>query len=211
MTKKTGDEFREELVWRASFETVGRWGIPVVRRQPLVDGEIDLISCADARPHNVPANTSRGLHFFVDDPRFEVVYTQPELTFPKYGQYRFMLTPDYSVYADMKPWQQLQSVAKSRWCGAFWQSKGKTVYPTMAWGSPQSFEFCFLGYERGGTVAVSTVGCRLAETGFMLGYREMLRALEPEHVICLGRPFDGMEGEADLIVVDYMGSRRTVR
>ena len=97
MARKTGDEFRAEMAWRSSFETDGRWGIPLVRRQGLVDCEIGLIAYPDTRTHDVEANTWRGVHFFVDDPRFEGIYRNPGSTLEKLSQYRFLLTPDNSV------------------------------------------------------------------------------------------------------------------
>ena len=77
MARKTGDEFRAEMAWRSSFETDGRWGIPLVRRQGLVDGDIGLIAFSDTRPHDIEANTCKGVHFFIDDPRFEGIYESP--------------------------------------------------------------------------------------------------------------------------------------
>lgn len=209
MTKQTGDEFRREMTWRSSFPTDGRWGIPLMRRQELVEGEIDLIAYSDTKPHDIDANTRRGVHFFIDDPRFEGIYKHPDQTLSKLSQYRFLLTPDFSVYADMKPWMQLCSVAKGRWVGAFWQDKGLVVYPTMSWGTAHTFEFCFKGFERGGTVAVATYACRSAKPLYLPGYYEMLRQLEPEHIICLGEPFPEMR-EVD-IVVDHVKARKAVR
>ena len=31
---------------------------------------------------------------------------------------------------------------KNRWGGAYWQSSGLTVIPTISWGDERSFEFC---------------------------------------------------------------------
>lgn len=209
MARQTGHEFRAEVAWRSSFETVGRWGIPLVRRQDLVDGDIGLISYSDTRAHDVEANTCKGVHFFIDDPRFEGIYENPGKSLAKLSQYRFLLTPDNSVYADMEPWMQLGSVAKSRWVGAWWQSQGLTVYPTLSWGTAQSFEFCFKGFERGGTVAIATYACRRAKSLYLPGYYEMMRQLDPEHIICLGEPFPEMR-EVD-IVIDYLKARKAVR
>ena len=206
---KSGQEFRDDLVWRSSFPTEGRWGIPLMRRQELVDGPLDLIGFPDTKPNDILANTRRGVHFFIDDPRFEGIYKNPEKSLQKLSQYRFLLTPDCSLYSEMKPWRQLRSVAESRWVGAFWQSEGRIAYPTMSWGTPQTFEFCFKGFEKHGTVAIATYACRRAKSLYLPGYYEMLRQLEPEHIICLGEPFPEMR-EVD-IVVDYIKARKSVR
>lgn len=209
LAKQTGVEFRSEMIWRSSYQTDGRWGIPHMRRQKLVEGDIGLIAYADTRLYDAVVNTWRGVHFFVDDPRFEDIYRHPKRSLIKLAQYRFLLTPDFSVYADMKPWMQLQSVAKNRWVGAYWQSEGLTVYPTISWGTAQTFEFCFKGIEQGGTVAIATYACRSAKALYLPGYYEMLRQLEPEHVICCGEPFPEMS-EVD-VVVSYADSRKAVR
>lgn len=209
MARQTGGEFRAEMAWRSSFESVGRWGIPLVRRQGLVEGEIGLIAFSDTRAHDIEANTCKGVHFFIDDPRFEGIYESPGKSLTKLSQYRFLLTPDHSIYADMEPWMQLGSVARSRWVGAYWQRHGLTVYPTMSWGTAQTFEFCFKGFERGGTVAIATYACRRAKSLYLLGYYEMMRQLDPEHIICLGEPFPEMR-EVD-IVIDYLKARKAVR
>ena len=147
--------------------------------------------------------------FFVDDYRFNGTFDNPERTFEKYSQYAFLLSPDFSTYADMDLWRQLESVAKNRWVGAYWQSKGKTVIPTVSWSDYRSFEFCFDGVEKGGIVAVGMIGCKNSKFHFMRGYDEMLKRIEPSKIICFGTPFSEMEGH--IISVDYMASRKVVR
>lgn len=51
--------------------------------------------------------------------------------------------PDYSAYADMNLWRQMENIAHSRWVGAFWQSRGIKVIPTVSWSDARSYSFCF--------------------------------------------------------------------
>ena len=44
---------------------------------------------------------------------------------------------------------------------------------------------------------------------YLPGYYEMMRQLDPEHIICLGEPFPEMR-EVD-IVIDYLKARKAVR
>lgn len=90
---------------------------------------------------------------------------------------------------------------RSRWCGAFLQANGVKVIPTLAWGGPETFWFCFDGIEQNAVVAVSTIGVRTEKDLFLQGYNEMLRRLKPSKVICYGKPFDEMKG--NIIEVDY--------
>ena len=157
----TGNQMRADtLFMRSSFKGHGRWNIPLVYKQEIDTSSVSLVACSDTRSSDNSANRAKGVHFFVDDYRFEGIYTQPERTLAKFSQYAFLLTPDFSTYADMPLWRQLESVAKNRWVGAYWQSNGLTVVPTLSWSTPQSFDFCFDGVESNAVVAISTIGCK---------------------------------------------------
>lgn len=200
---------KNPLFMRNSFTGRGRWNIPLIHKQELNTESISLIACSDTRSRDNEINRKSGVHFFVDDYRFEGIYTQPERTLAKYSQYAFLLSPDFSTYADMDLWRQIENVAKNRWVGAFWQSKGLTVIPTISWSTPRSYDFCFDGVEQNAIVAVSTLGCRKSNLSFMRGYETMLNKLAPKTVICFGTPFPEMEG--NLVCVDYRSSRKVVR
>lgn len=197
------------LFMRNSFASVGKWGIPVVKKQELSTDDIMLVACSDTRANDSDANKKKGVHFFVDDYRFSGIYDNPDRSLKRYSQYAFLLTPDYSTYADMDLWRQIESVAKNRWVGAYWQNKGRTVIPTVSWSDARSFEFCFDGIEQGSTVAVGMIGCKSSRIGFMRGYNEMLDRLQPEKIIVFGTPFPEMSG--NIVSVDYRSSRKVVR
>lgn len=194
------------LFLRNQFEGQGRWQIPVIRKQSFDLSNISLISIADTRCNDSDANKTKGVHFFTDDYRFEGMYTHPEKSLNKLSQYSFLLSPDFSMYNDMQPWRQFNSLTYNRWLGAYWQSKGLTVFATMTWSTQSSTEFCFLGVEKHSIVAVSTIGSRRSKRGFLYGYDAMLEKIEPEAVICFGKPFDEMKGQ--VIFIDYIASRR---
>lgn len=197
------------LFMRNNFESAGKWNIPLVKKQTLDTDDIKLIACSDVKSKDSDINKKKGVHFFVDDYRFSGIYNNPERSLKRYSQYKFLLTPDFSTYADMNLWRQLGNVAKNRWVGAYWQSKGLTVIPTISWSDARSFEFCFDGVEQGGTVAVGMIGCKRSRVGFMRGYNEMLERLQPEKIIVFGAPFPEMDG--NIIAVDYLSSRKAVR
>lgn len=207
MTSKTMRD--NPLFMRNNFKTSGKWGLPLIQKQSLSTDNIVLVACSDTRANDNEENKQKGVHFFVDDYRFNGIYNNPERTLKRYSQYSFLLSPDFSTYTDMDLWRQLESVAKNRWVGAFWQSKGLTVIPTISWGLSQSYEFCFDGVEKGATVAIGMIGCKQSKLNFMRGYNEMLKRLEPEKIICFGSPFDEMQG--NIVTVDYRDSRKVVR
>lgn len=198
----------DPLFLRNEFDVEGKWGFPVIKKQELSLENLDLISCSDVSKKDTK-NLYKGVHFFVDDFRFESLYKNPEKALERYGKYKFLLTPDYSLYAEMNPWRQIESVGKTRWVGAKWQSCGKIVIPTVSWALTRSYEFCFDGIERNCIVAIGMIGCKREKVNFLRGYDQMLNRIEPEAIICFGQPFDEMEG--NIIVVDYLKSRKVVR
>lgn len=192
---------------RNEFESSGIWGFPLIKKQELDIRNIELIACSDTSTQDT-VNLNRGVHFFTDDYRFENIYRHPERSFPKYSRYRFLLSPDYSVYSEMKAWRQIESVGKARWVGAYWQHHGLTVIPTISWGQPASFRFCFDAIEENAIVAVGMIGCKHERVAFMKGYNAMLDAIKPSAIICFGTPFPEMEGK--IIAIDYLSSRKVV-
>ena len=206
----TSKQMRENpLFMRNNYNVDRKWGLPLVKNQKFDTDNLKMIACSDTKVNDKDENKKSGVHFFVDDYRFKGIYDNPEKTLNKYSQYRFLLTPDFSTYSDMNLWRQLESVAKNRWVGAYWQSKGLTVIPTISWGLSQSFDFCFDGVEKHSIVAVGMIGCKKNKLNFMRGYNAMLEKIQPEKIICFGVPFDEMEG--NIINVDYMKSRKAVR
>lgn len=206
----TSKQMRDNpLFMRNSFESSGKWGIPIVKKQTIPTDDIMLVACSDTRANDNAVNKNKGVHFFVDDYRFLGIYNNPDRSLERYSQYAFLLTPDFSTYADMDLWRQLESVAKNRWVGAYWQSKDRIVIPTISWGDARSFEFCFDGVEQRSTVAVGMIGCKHSRIGFMRGYNEMLERLQPEKIIVFGSPFPEMKG--NIVSIDYQSSRKVVR
>lgn len=151
----------------------------------------------------------KGVHFFVDDYRFESTYTHPEKAIKRYGKYRFLLSPDFSLYSEMNPWRQIESIGKARWVAAKWQASGHIVIPTVSWGLTRSYDYCFDGIEKNCIVAVGMIGCKKNKLNFLRGYNQMLERIDPEAIICFGEPFIEMNG--NIVVVDYQSSRKVVR
>lgn len=206
----TKNEMKNDILFmRNSFTSVGPWGIPLVKKQEIPNDNILLVACSDTRANDCEINKKKGVHFFVDDYRFTGIYDNPKRTLGRYSQYSFLLTPDFSTYADMPLCRQIEGVFKNRWVGAYWQDKGLIVIPTISWSDVRSFEFSFDGVEQGSTVAVGMIGCKRSRVAFMRGYNEMLERLRPEMILVFGTPFPEMKG--NIVSIDYQSSRKVVR
>ena len=196
------------LFLRNEFDSVGEYNIPIVKKQKLDTDNIKLIAYSNIRSSLSLFDKMKGVHFFVDDNKFNGIYDNPKKSIDRISRFLYTLTPDYSLYIEMAKSIQIMNVYKNRWLGAYWQSKGLTVIPTVSWSLAQSFEFCFDGIEKGSIVAVSTVGCLKSRLNFLRGYNELLNRIEPEKVICYGKIFKEMDG--NIISVPYNRNRKEV-
>ena len=190
---------------RDQFPCVGEFQFDIIRREPLPDGDIGLVACSRTSRRDKLENYRKGVHFFVDDTRFRKFRNNVEANLGTYSLYRFLLSPDFSRYREMREWQMIEAIGMNRWCGAWWQSKGLHVIPSVGWGSRWSLRYCFLGVEQNAPVAVTTNGNRRDKPGYLYGYDAMLERLDPSAIICLGKPFPEMRGPIIYVPYDYFG------
>lgn len=132
---------------------------------------------------------NKGVHFFLDDYQFNRLWTNIDQYISLLSQFKYVLSPDFSMYTDFPKALQIYNHYRKHWIGAYLQEAGVNVIPTIAWSTPDSFEWCFDGEPKGGCVAVSSVGCMKSKKSkelFVLGYREMVKRLEPTQILFYG-------------------------
>ena len=132
---------------------------------------------------------AHGVHFFIDDYLFQRAWNDPCRYAHLLFSYQAVMTPDFSMFTDYPVAVQLYNHWRKHQLGAYWQSLGLTVIPSICWSDHDSYAWCFDGEPVGGTVAVSSVGTQknpLARTLFVDGYSEMMRRLQPEKIIFFG-------------------------
>lgn len=168
------------------YQSSNRWGIPDLPRTAAAPTR--LIAYNDRRKVENP-QPGDAVHFFLDDYRFETVWTQPRRSLSRIIRAGVALTPDFSLWREMPLAMQLWQVYRSRWCGCWMGSNGVDVIPTLSWSVPESYEFAFAGVPQHSTVAVSSVGIRgdEAEKGYRHGIEAMIDVLKPDYVLVYGR------------------------
>lgn len=85
---------------RNGLHSSGELGFPLIKRQEVDIQNISLIPYHLTKP-NDKANKNCGVHFFLDDYRFEEVYDKPDKAFNRICNYNFFLGPDFSIYKEM--------------------------------------------------------------------------------------------------------------
>lgn len=175
----------DRLNCRAIYPSSNRWGVPDL---PATDWVPDELVAYNSRSEIAAAGGNAAVHFFLDDYRFETVWTKPVRPLSRIQRVGGALTPDFSLWRDMPLSMQLWQVYRARWCGLWMAAHGVRVIPTVGWSTSRSFPFAFLGIARGSVVACSTVGVvgmQAAEL-FVAGYREMVARLSPSLVLLYG-------------------------
>jgi hypothetical protein len=105
------------------------------------------------------------------------------------AQYKYVLSPDFSLYDEFPEALQIYNHYRKHWIGAYFQERGINIIPTISWSGQHSFRWCFDGEPVGGTVAISSVGVQkhgCTKELFLMGYDEMLRQLQPETILFYG-------------------------
>jgi hypothetical protein len=172
------------------FESDNPLGIPNLLHTPLSAIPEWLVAYRTRiRSQSFDFDTA-AVHFFLDDYRFETVWSRPLRALEHLSKYRILFTPDFSLYADWPLAMQQWNVYRNRWCGRYWQALGFQVVPTLSWSAPESFDFCFEGVPPNSLVAVSAVGVDMEEpfqrARFMAGFREMVERVSPSMVLAYG-------------------------
>ncbi len=177
------------------FPTEGPYGIPILNPAHLTEC-IPWIPFNCAKTDKLRA--AHGVHFFIDDYLFQRAWHDPARYALLLKDFRAVMTPDFSLFTDYPVAVQIYNHFRKHLLGAYWQSLGITVIPSICWSDHASYDWCFDGEPVGGTVAVSSVGTqksRAARALFMDGYNEMLRRLRPEKVIFFGDVPEECEGD----------------
>lgn len=170
------------------FPGVGDWSIPELEPEMYVpEVAVPYDDWGRIKPDDKPRNAA--VHFYTDDYRFEAVWNNPERTLHRVDMADVLFTPDFSLYRDHPLAIQLWNTYRNRWVGAFWQSRGLRVIPTVGWSTKESYSFCFDGLPLHGLVSVSSVGIMrdpVAIDLFKAGYDMMLRLIQPRGVVFYG-------------------------
>ncbi len=165
--------------------STGKYHIPVIAPEKTVPEKL-IDFCHSLRS----SQFSCGVHFFLDDYRFERVWRQPWRYVPHLKNFSAVLAPDFSLYMDMPAAMKIWNVFRSRLLAQLMQRAGCRIIPAVSWAEPKSYEYCFDGIPSGAAVAVSTVGTMYSKECrkiFLHGFEAMVKKLHPEKIIVYGK------------------------
>lgn len=176
-----------ENLTKCRFAGVGKYEIPQI--QPEQFEECEFIGFNFATSCEKAERRMTGIHFFVDDYQFQRVWGMPDYYLPLLKQFKCVMTPDFSTYADFPLALQIYNHYRKHWVGAYLQLHGIKIIPTISWSDEASYEWCFDGEPVNSVVAISSVGTGINPRSselFMQGYQEMIKRLQPTQIIFYG-------------------------
>ena len=157
------------------------------------------------------SDSKAGVHFFIDDYRFERIWNQPDRYIEILKRFDCAFTPDFSLYRDMPLAMKIWNIYRSRLIGQMCQNAGIIVIPTVSWAEPATFDFCFDGIEPGGTVAVSSVGVMRDPEAleiFKSGMAKMIEVCNPRKIVFYGKPMPELCQGVDFVCFSNENQQR---
>lgn len=182
------------------------WQMPIIRNDGYIPDKLTGFNYAKTLQ-----DKRTGSHFYIDDYQFERVWNDPKTYVEILSEYDCVLSPDFSLYMDMPMPMKIWNIYRSRQMGAYWQTMGIRVIPTISWAEPETYEFCFAGIPKGSIVSISTVGVKRDQNALKVwrdGTEAMINKIEPSTILVYGGEVEFDYGGID---VRYYANQVTER
>ena len=203
------DGFNSELIEKADF--MGDLEVPIIRKQDLKNLPSRAIPYSKVKYEEITENDL--LVFYEYDEEFRKFVSLPQDKLEIIKDFKFVSTPDCSVYRDMPFWTQITNICVSRSLGVYLQDQGFNVIPNVRWGDERTYEsknddvpIAFAGIPKGSAVSIGTYGCSQSkEDKYHLenGLKNMINYIKPKTVIVYGsmnsKIFDQFKKEVNFV------------
>lgn len=181
--KATSDLYK--LNQHCMFVTDNEYGLPIVESSNFTPTELIPFHLCKKM---LKGDKHKTVHFFLDDYKFECVWSKPHRYLDILKYYGSVISPTFSIYDNQPFAMNLWNMYRSRWLTRYWQEHGIDVIVDVRWGSEETYDICFSGIKKGSKVIVNTVGTKyLANRSiFRLGFDEMIKRIEPSELYVYG-------------------------
>ena len=147
-----------------------------------------LVSFTEAMGRHAPDPTA-WVHFYEDDYKFERWWKHPEKYFEHLSGFGGIISPDFSLYANMPAAQQIANTYKNYLLGAWAQHRGLPVIANVRLTTAQSISYALAGSPRHSTIALGLHGCIKDKDNrrqVMEEMRVICDFLDPAHILIYG-------------------------
>lgn len=169
-------------------DKTGYYDIPPIHSIAEDFKTCEFIAFSDALQNKTPENV--GVHFYIDDYRFERLWNNPRQYLEMLRKFKYVLSPDFSMFTDFPKAMNIYNHYRKHWLASYFQSEGIKIIPTICWSDEESFKWCFDGEPLNSVVSVSSIGAAQSKESinlFLKGYEAMLEKLAPKQVLYFGK------------------------
>jgi len=185
------------------------YGIPVIKKQ-----DIDIVNLNNGKwlinPHNLKKDDKKAslkiVYSFLFDKDLNRYYNNIWTYLDNIANYYASCSFDFSMHSGMKMAQIIDAVFKNQWSGAYLQSLGRLVIPTVGWVDEETYDICFAGLEDDSVFIISTLGVcnNECKDDFLNGFFEMRKRFPNSKIICVGQRLSEMPD--DICYIKYIES-----
>lgn len=128
-------------------------------------------------------------HFFVDDRLFNSFWPASYKSLQWITRFQRVISPDFSVYADMTDAEVRFNLWRNHYLAALWQKFGVEVIPNVSWAGKKSLDYCTEGLPKGSVIAINSTGIgkdKWSKQLWQNGYHLVLDELQPKHILRYG-------------------------
>ena len=135
---------------------VGPYEIPKIEPCALVPEE--LVAFSEAMS-TTTTNPNAWVHWYEDDYRSERFWNTPERYLDRLSRFSGVISPDYSLYANMPEALKISNTYRNQLLGAWMQAKGLNVIANVRLSGPQSVPYALAGLPQHSTLSIGLHGC----------------------------------------------------
>lgn len=167
------------------FVTDDEYGIPYITGTDFIPDDMSMFDYFKTVPNTCT-------HFFIDDYRFETVWNRPFEAVKILKKSQIVCSPTFSTFQDDPVMVQMWNTYRNRWCGAFWESEGIKVIPSIVTAGKESYKFAFRGIIKHSVIATMRLGKnrpnRYLESD--PGYNAIMQYIDPMAILLYAENFE---------------------
>ena len=195
------DTLKEFLIEGAEFDD--EYGIPIL--PPINTIPEDTIDFDNSFSRKIKDCKKLNVNFYIDDYRFERLWTNPDRYIDHLRCFHSMIQPDFSISTGENglPFAlNLYNKYRNHALAWYFHRMGIRVIPSASFGNKDSWDWDFIGLPKYSVISVCATGrvaSRAAREAFCEGFYEMCRRLRPLLVILIGRVPEELESPVEII------------
>jgi hypothetical protein len=205
--RQSDDAFRKFLspvvlgppTWRPrDAKAESKYSIPYL---PFVsDDDLPSATTNFDKVHSVEDKKRCIVNFYVDDSKINRLMSAPQRFVFGFEGFWGTTSPDFSLATGAPFQERVEATYLNRSIGLVFVRHGIRVVPHVRWASPEDYEHCFAGVEKGSVVAVSNHGNwreQSERSTFLSGLKVLRERLQPSTVL--------LHGTHQNVVRDFLG------